>query len=168
MQDRTTVPAGRFRLRGCFAGIRRAGRRVLLPALLPLCLAAAPAIAEDRPDTPENRVAAAKTYLKLVPVERMADRVAGNVLLLIPEEKRELFRQGVSEGLAAADIENVMVKIVAKHFTAAEIEAMTVFYGSAEGQAIERKLKGYMADISLHVIPIIQRSVTEVMEKHFE
>ena len=168
MQDRTTVPASRFRLRGSLTGICRAGRRVLLPALLPLCLAAAPAIAEDRPDTPENRVAAAKTYLKLVPVERMADRVAGNVLLLIPEEKRELFRQGVSEGLAAADIENVMVKIVAKHFTAAEIEAMTVFYGSAEGQAIERKLKGYMADISLHVIPIIQRSVTEVMEKHFE
>ncbi len=168
MQDRTRVPASRSRLRGSLTGICRAGRRILLPALVPVCLAAAPAIAGDRPDTPENRVAAAKTYLKLVPVERMADRVAGNVLLLIPEEKRGLFRQGVSEGLAAADIETIMVKIVAKHFTAAEIEAMTAFYGSAEGQAIERKLKGYMADISLHVIPIIQKSVTEVMEKHFE
>lgn len=147
-----------------------AGKRTsrLLVSLLAALAISSGGMADDRPDTPESRVEAAKTYLKLVPVERMADRVAGNVLLLIPEEKRELFRQGVSEGLAEADIENVMVKIVSKHFTAAEIEAMTVFYGSAEGRAIERKLKGYMADISLHVIPIIQQSVTEVMEKHFE
>ena len=168
MHDTAGMRPVRFRLRGSLAAICGAARRVLFPALLPMCLCAAPAIAEDRTDTPENRVEAAKAYLKLVPVERMADRVAGNVLLLIPEEKRGLFRRGVSEGLAAANIENIMVKIVARHFTAAEIEAMTAFYGSAEGQAIERKLKGYMADISLHVIPIIQKSVTDVMEKHFE
>ena len=156
------------RLNGGVAAGFRKGRRVLLAALLPAFMAAAPAAADDRADTPENRVKAAKTYLELVPIEQMADRVAGNVLLLIPEEKRDLFRQGVSEGLARANIEDIMVKIVAKHFTAAEIEAMTAFYGSVEGQTIERKLKGYMADISLHVIPIIQNSVTEVMEKHFE
>ena len=168
MHDTAGMRPVRFRLRGSLAGLSRAGRRILFLTLLPAYLFAAFAAAGQQPDTLENRVEAAKTYLKLVPVERMADRVAGNVLLLIPEEKRELFRQGVSEGLAAADIETIMVKIVAKHFTAAEIEAMTAFYGSAEGQAIERKLKGYMADISLHVIPIIQKSVTEVMEKHFE
>ena len=168
MQDRTRVPASRFRLRGSLAGIRRAGRRILLPALLPLCLAAAPASAGDRPDTPESRVEAAKKYLELVPVEQMADNVAGNVLLLIPEEKRDLFRQGVSRGLAEAGIGDIMVKIVSKHFTAAEIDTMTAFYGSPEGRAIQGKLQGYMADISLHVIPIIRKSVTDVMEKHFE
>ena len=98
----------------------------------------------------------------------MSDNVARNVLLLVPEEKRELFRQGVSEGLARANIGDIMVKIVAKHFNTAEIDAMTVFYGSPEGLAIQRKLPGYTADISLHVIPIIRKSVTEVMEKHFE
>lgn len=145
------------------------GRRIaLVLAVLAVLLSPVASLADDPADTPERRIEAAKTYLALVPVERMADRVAGNVLLLISEEKRGLFRQGVSEGLAAANIENIMVKIVARHFTAAEIEAMTAFYGSAEGQAIERKLKGYMADISLHVIPIIQKSVAEVMEKHFE
>lgn len=147
------------------------GRRItpvlfLLAALLPWT--AGLGLADDPPDTPERRMEAAKTYLQLVPVERMADRAAGNVLLLIPEDKRDLFRRGVSEGLAAANIEDIMVRIVAKHFTAAEIDAMTLFYGSPEGQAIQRKLKGYMADVSLHVIPIIQKSVTEVMEKHFE
>ncbi len=45
---------------------------------------------------------------------------------------------------------------------------MTAFYGSLEGQAIQRKMQGYMADISLHMIPIIRKSVTEVMEKHFK
>ena len=143
------------------------GKTILASLLIALVLSPA-ALAGDPADTPESRVTAARTYLELVPVERMTDRVAGNVLLLIPEEKRDLFRQGVSEGLAEADIEEVMVKIVAKHFTAPEIEAMTAFYGSPEGQAIERKLQGYMADISLHVIPIIRKSVTEVMEKHFE
>ncbi len=158
----------RIRWRGCLAAGFRKGRCILLAALLPAVLAAAPAAADDRSDTPENRVEAARTYLDLVPIERMTDNVAGNVLLLIPEDKRGLFRQGVSEGLAEADIEGIMVKIVSKHFTAAEIDAMTAFYGSPEGQAIQRKMQGYMADISLHVIPIIRKSVTEVMEKHFE
>lgn len=146
----------------------RTARRILLAALLPVCLFAAPAAAGDRSDTPENRIEAAKTYLELVPVERMAENVARNIMLIIPEEKRELFRKGVSEGLAEAGIEDIMVKIVAKHFSASEIDAMTAFYGSPEGKAIERKLPGYTADISLHVIPIIRQSVTEVMEKHFE
>ena len=143
-------------------------RRILLAALLPVCLFAALAAAGDRSDMPENRIEAAKTYLELVPVERMAENVARNIMLIIPEEKRELFRKGVSEGLAEAGIEDIMVKIVAKHFSASEIDAMTAFYGSPEGKAIERKLPGYTADISLHVIPIIRQSVTEVMEKHFE
>lgn len=168
MHDHRGVRAILLRLCAERPAIRRRGGRLLLSALLPACLAAAPLAADDRPDTPDSRVEAAKTYLELVPVERMADNVAGNVLLLIPEEKRDLFRKGVSEGLAEADIEGVMVKIVSKHFTTAEIDAMTAFYGSPEGQAIQRKMQGYMADISLHVIPIIRKSVTDVMEKHFE
>ena len=94
-------------------------------------------------------------------------KVTRNVMLSLPEEKRELFRNGIAEGLADAGLDRIMVELVAKHFTRAEIEAMTAFYGSGEGQAIERKLPGYMADISLHVIPI-QESVRAVMEEHFE
>jgi len=45
---------------------------------------------------------------------------------------------------------------------------MTAFYSSPEGRAIERKLPGYMADISLHIIPVIQQSVSEAMGKHIE
>lgn len=168
MQNRTTERTNRSRLEGRLAAVSKAARRILLLVLLPVCLSAAPTAAEDRPDTPENRVAAAKTYLELVPVERMAENVARNIMLIIPEEKRELFRKGVSEGLTEAGIEDIMVKIVAKHFSTSEIDAMTAFYGSPEGRAIERKLPGYTADISLHVIPIIRQSVTEVMEKHFE
>ena len=168
MRDETRLETSRFRLRELLAAACRKARRILLVALLPVCLSAAPAGAEDLPDTPESRVAAAKTYLELVPVERMAENVARNIMLIIPEDRRELFRKGVSEGLAQAGIEDLMVKIVAKHFSKSEIDAMTEFYGSPEGKAIERKLPGYTADISLHVIPIIRQSVTEVMEKHFE
>ena len=168
MHDSKGVRTSRFRLHACLAAVCRKRRHMLLPVLLPVFLFAAPAVAGDRPDTPESRIEAAKTYIQLVPIERISDNVARNIMLLVPEEKRDLFRQGVSEGLARANIGDIMVKIVAKHFTAAEIEAMTVFYGSPEGLAIQRKMSGYTADISLHVIPIIQQSVTEVMEKHFE
>ncbi len=159
------MPACVFDNRRRDAG-KRAGR--LLVSLAAALAVASAALADGRPDTPESRVEAARAYLQLVPVERMADKVAGNVLLLIPEEKRALFRKGVSEGLAEANIGDIMVRIVSKHFTAAEIDAMTAFYGSPEGRAIERKLQGYMADVSLHVIPIIRHSVTKVMEEHFE
>ncbi len=168
MNYKARCRTNRFQLQDCLAAARRTGRHILFLVLLSACLSAAPAVAGDLPDTPESRIEAAKTYLQLVPVERMSDNVARNIMLLIPEEKRDLFRKGVSEGLVRANIEDIMVKIVAKHFTAAEIDAMTAFYGSPEGLAIQRKLAGYTADISLHVIPIIQKSVTEVMEKHFE
>ena len=168
MHDKARFRTNRFGLQACLTAVRRTGRHILFLAVLPVCLSAAPAVAGDRPDTPESRIEAAKTYIRLVPVERMSDNVARNIMLLVPEEKRDLFRQGVSEGLVKANIEDIMVKIVAKHFNAAEIDAMTAFYGSPEGLAIQRKLPGYTADISLHVIPIIQESVTEVMEKHFE
>ena len=168
MHDKARFRTSRSRLQVCLTIVRRTGRRILFLAVLPVCLSAAPAVAGDPPDTPESRIEAAKTYIRLVPVERMSDNVARNIMLLVPEEKRDLFRQGVSEGLVKANIEDIMVKIVAKHFNAAEIDAMTAFYGSPEGLAIQRKLPGYTADISLHVIPIIQKSVTEVMEKHFE
>ena len=168
MQDKAGFETRGSRLREHVAAACRTARRIVLLILLPVCLSAAPAAAGDLPDTPESRVAAAKTYLELVPVERMAENVARNIMLIIPEDRRELFRKGVSEGLAQAGIEDLMVKIVAKHFSTSEIDAMTEFYGSPEGKAIERKLPGYTADISLHVIPIIRQSVTEVMEKHFE
>lgn len=159
-------------MRKCEPDGRRANtgkrRSTLAVSLLAALALSSAALADGRTDAAGKRVEAAKTYLKLVPVERMADNVAGNVMLLIPEEKRGLFRKGVSEGLAEANIEDIMVKIVSKHFSAAEIDAMTAFYGSPEGQAIQRKMQGYMADISLHVIPIIRKSVTDVMEKHFE
>jgi len=168
VQDETRLKRSCSPIRRRFAATRRTAGHILFLALLPVCLSAAPAAAEDPPDTPESRIEAAKTYIELVPVERMSDNVARNIMLLVPEEKRALFRQGVSEGLAEANIEDIMVKIVANHFSTAEIVAMTVFYGSPEGLAIQKKLPGYTADISLHVIPIIRKSVTDVMEKHFE
>ncbi len=145
------------------------GRAALAGAAAALLLAlAGPAWADDASKTQAERIAAAEAYVRLVPVERMAEKVTRNVMLSLPEEKRELFRNGIAEGLADAGLDRIMVELVAKHFTRAEIEAMTAFYGSGEGQAIERKLPGYMADISLHVIPIIQESVRAVMEEHFE
>ncbi len=168
MQDEIRPKTSCSPIRRRLAAACRTARHILFLALLPVYLSAAPAAAEDPPDTPESRIEAAKTYIQLVPVERMSDNVARNIMLLVPEEKRALFRQGVSEGLAKANIEDIMVKIVANHFNTAEIAAMTVFYGSPEGLAIQKKLPGYTADISLHVIPIIRKSVTDVMEKHFE
>jgi hypothetical protein len=125
---------------------------------------ALPALPQAAADTPANRLAAAKRYLKAVPPMEMAGASLDELAGRIPEERREEFRKTMTEVLRSERIEKITLDAIVKHFTVREINALTAFYGSPEGRSITKKFSVYMAD----VMPAIQQELTEAIDKIHE
>jgi hypothetical protein len=131
--------------------------------ILLLCLAcgAFSVFAQVVPDTPANRLAAAKRYLKAVPPAGMVtdsiDRVVGQV----PEERRAEFKQALDKVIKSDRIEKITLDAVVKHFTVKEINALTAFYASPEGRSITKKFGAYLADVT----PAIQEELALAVEE---
>jgi hypothetical protein len=132
-------------------------KRIILITLLAVPWAFGQQVA----DTPANRLAAAKRYLKAVPPSEMVadtlDRVAGQV----PEDRREDFKKALTKVVRSERIEALTLQAVTKHFTVKEINALAAFYGSPEGRSITKKFGDYMAD----VMPAIQQELAAAMEE---
>ena len=136
----------------------QAGRVMLIAGmalLFPGWLDAQPA------DTPETRRSAALKYLAAVPVESVVDDMVEALARQIPAERREEFVRLMKKITRLETLKVLTVDGIAKHFTVAEIDAMTKFYGSAEGQAIVKKLGLYMGD----VLPAIQAEVFRALQE---
>ena len=162
MRDETGLETGRFRLRECLAAACRTARRIVLLALLPVCLFAAPATAEDLPDTPANRYLAAEAYLKVSPLDPMVEETTGELLKVISPEHHAVFRESMNRIMDRINLEELTINALVKHFTVKEINAMTAFYGSPEGQSILRKFPVYMKEIMPQIMRAIPAVVKEV------
>ena len=165
MRDETGLETSRFRLRECLAAACRTARRIVLLALLPVCLFAAPATAEDLPDTPANRYLAAEAYLKVSPLDPMVEETTKELLKVFPPEQHDLIRESMKQTMDRIDLEELTINALVKHFTVKEINAMTVFYGSPEGQSILRKFPAYTKEIMPAILGVIPEVVKAVEEK---
>ena len=136
-------------------------RTVVLVCLWAL---AYPAAAQTKPaasvaDTPANRLAAAKRYLKAVPPMQMVQASVDQLAARLPEDRREEFRKALAQVLQSGRIEKITLDAMTKHFTVREIDALEAFYGSPEGRSINKKFSTYMAD----VMPSIQQELSKVL-----
>jgi len=137
-------------------------KKSVLSCFLGICLAgmAARAWAQETPDTPENRAAAARHYLKTVPAEDFFQDIVSGMSKNLPQESRERFLEFIKQNLRWQDLERITMANVTKHFTVNEIDALTAFYGSPEGRSIQKKFPAYMTD----VINLMQKEITRAIE----
>jgi hypothetical protein len=134
-------------------------RTILFVAMAAALLSQAPA--QTVPDTPANRLAAAKRYLKAVPPMEMVGETLDRLASQIPEQRREEFKQALTQVVTSERIERITLEAIVKHFTVREINALAAFYGSPEGRSIAKKFTAYMAD----VMPAIQQELADVIDK---
>ena len=118
-------------------------------------------LAAQSADTPETRRSAAFKYLAAVPVENVVDDMVDALAKQIPAERRQECVRLMMKITRLDTVKALTVDGIAKHFTVAEIDAMTKFYGSAEGQAIVKKLGLYMGD----VLPAIQAELFRALQE---
>jgi hypothetical protein len=115
-------------------------------------------------DTPENRRAAAARYIAAIPVETMVTDMIDGMTAQQPPANRSAFKTMMRKLMRVDFIERITVDGMTKHFTVQEIDAMTRFYASPEGQSITKKFGPYMADI----MPAIQQEVIRAAQKAAE
>jgi len=135
---------------------------------LGLCLFSLPASAQD---TLEERIAAADRYLAAVtPLEQMVEEM-GDAMAATGALPSEKIGELLQEMFARVDMEYLeegMRRAMVKHFTVVEINAMTDFYTTPEGQAVLNKFGPYMADAMKVIQPEIMRATQEVMREHLQ
>jgi hypothetical protein len=139
--------------------MRRTIGRVATLAVLVLTWPAAGTA--QAPDTPDARREAVLRHIAAVPVDGVIDDMINTLARQIPEDRRQEFI-GLMRKLVPLDgVRAVTREAMIKHFTVAEIDAMTNFYGSPEGKAITKKFGTYMGE----VIPQIQVELLRALEK---
>ena len=165
MHEAPGVRTCRNRLRGRLAAAGRRARHILAPALLLACLSAAPAAADEPPDTPANRYLAAEEYLKIYPLDMMMADTTDELLKVIPPEQHEAFLESVKQVTKRLNLEELTIYAIVKHFTVQEINALTEFYSSPEGQSIMKKFPVYMKGIMPQFMSVFPEVISAVEEK---
>lgn len=138
---------------------------VALPAfVLALGLALAIPAQAQSGDSQADRVAAAQQLLKVQRMETMMNEMANAIADTLPPGERDSFRKILKEDLDVATLESAASNAMVKIFTARELLAMATFYGSPEGQSIQRKMAPYMAEI----MPILQAATLKAAQRYIE
>ena len=103
---------------------------------------------------------AAKRYAAVMPIEEMVRDSAQIMAQSISEKDREKFVEIMSNDFEIKELERATLDSMVKHFTVRELDALTKFYGSPEGQSVKKKFCEYMADI----MPLIEKEMLMVLE----
>jgi hypothetical protein len=112
------------------------------------------------PDNPENRTAAAERYLKAMPPKDMLQGLASKVSPNLPEKDRKDFLEVMNSADLEKTVSRITMEGLVKNFTVGELNAMTTFYGSPEGQGASKKFGPYM----MGIMPQIQQEVKKAMD----
>jgi len=120
-----------------------------------------PARLAQSPDTPAARRDAALKYLAAVPSDAMVDEMIDALAKRMPAARRDEFVRLMKKITPLDKIKALTLEGMVKHFTVAAIDALTRFYGSAEGKAILKKFGVYMGEI----LPGIQAEVLRALQE---
>jgi hypothetical protein len=113
------------------------------------------------PDNQENRTAAAKRYLEVMPVKDMLHGLANRVVQAIPEPRRKAFMEVMeSPGMEQATTRITLDNLV-KHFTVGELNVLVAFYGSPDGKSALKKLGPFMADVMSQIQQEVKKAMPE-------
>ena len=137
--------------------MRSSGTIVLCLAVLTLTNL----VAQNIPDTPENRRKEAQRYLQSTPPKALFADLAEKTAANLPPDQRAGFKEMLTSKLDIDAVTKAMVDAMVKHFTADELKALADFYGSPVGKSAMSKFGVYMAD----VMPAVQAEIIKAQAK---
>lgn len=106
-------------------------------------------------DSDQNRRLAAERYLQASPVRDMAFTLAADVVAAAPAQAHASLEAELRRELQIAGLEQSMLSLLVKHFTADELQALAAFYGSKSGRAASKKFALFTAEFT----PLLQREI---------
>lgn len=118
--------------------------------------------AEDIPDTPGNRQAAAERYLSVAPVDSIMKDVIEETAKNLPIGQRQEYVEFMTKYVRIDVLERAFIASMVRHFTVRELHALADFYGSPEGRSAMKKFGVYMAD----VMPVIEQEIARSLQQY--
>ena len=115
-------------------------------------------------DTHENRLAQAKRYMELIPMENMTTEMTEQVAMSMPEDQRKVYVALMNDYLDIERLTAVSLDLMVNVFSADELAALADFYGSEIGQSATKKYGTYMAQAT----PIIQEELLRAFKQAME
>jgi hypothetical protein len=116
---------------------------------------------KSMPDNPENRAVAAERYMKAMPAKEMLQSLAARIAPNLPEKDRATFMEVMNSPDLEKTASRITKEALVKNFTVGELDAMTTFYGSPEGQSASKKFGSHM----MGIMPQIQQEVKKAMDE---
>lgn len=104
-------------------------------------------------DTIQNRISAAQRYAVAIDIDKMMIDTVNAMTANMPSAEATKARNFAVKN--KKEFQNDLVDLMARFFTADELDALANFYGSVQGQAITRKFPEYMAASQ----PVIQKFI---------
>jgi hypothetical protein len=90
-------------------------------------------------------------------LQGLATRVSSN----LPEKDRKAFVEIMQSAELEKAVSRITMEGLVKNFTVGELNAMTAFYGSPDGQSASKKFGPYM----MGIMPQIQQEVKKAMDE---
>ena len=112
-------------------------------------------------DDPASRRAAAARYEATMPIAKMMEQSIEQISLSLPANQRNAFVAQMRQVVDGRQLQTIALDKMAEVFTAGELDALAVFYGSPVGQSIVAKFPVYMAEI----MPVIQRELARAVRE---
>lgn len=135
-------------------------KTILIFALTLIC-AFAPISAQAKLKVTEAKLSIARQILDISPASEQLDMALDGLEKRVPANKRAQFRSIIRETVDVDRLSAGALLSMCEIFTEKELEAMLAYQSSAEGQAIQRKLPGYQAELK----PLIEAMLREAMVK---
>lgn len=122
------------------------------------------ALAQGAGDSHGDRIAAAQKLMKVQSMEVLMMEMADGISKNMPAEQRGMFLEMIRKEFDIPALESAAMNAMVKIFTAREISALAAFYGSPEGQSIQRKMGPYMAEVT----PLVQQAAMEAVQRYLQ
>ena len=120
-------------------------------------------------DNEENRLAAAKEYLKIAPPKDLLQDFTCGVTEKLPEQLRKPFMTVISSQALQDSAYQIALKALVKHYNVNEIRALIAFYSTPEGKAILQKEGAYrnevIGGINMELMNAFKQAVEEQKAK---
>ena len=140
---------------------RTGAKVVFVIACLALVMHSKDALGQD---TVEERWAAARRYMSVVPTSKMVNDSISEIARQLPDGKRAAFVAQMQSVIRIDVLEQITLDAMVKVFTVEELNALADFYGSKAGRSAMDKFGVYMAEI----MPGLQQELQRAMRQELQ
>ncbi|MFC1664247.1 DUF2059 domain-containing protein [Pseudomonadota bacterium] len=112
----------------------------------------------NQSDSPEQRIEAARQYLRVTSVNTIVDGGIAEYAGSLPMDQRASAVEKLRSAIRPDSVEKIAIDALVKTFTTEELNALTEFYGSDVGKRAVNKFGAYSAEVMPNIRKEIQRA----------